>query len=218
MTPSERKEHSEKILREKGISINPNLPLTEEISQIKLKSLDDICKRGIAALLSTQIGIELSENRTDNLNTFIRLMEHFGVYDSLNAKESRLVNGEASQQDVIDIVWEYECYWSLLWALGIVDDITDSSKICDCEMAIRSVSQCEDFEDFKSRCTLRSADEIMDMLDLYYRYHWAVVQHEHIDSNCSVGDLSGDVVYERRRGLEWLVCDTPDWHDISLDT
>jgi hypothetical protein len=56
------------------------------------------------------------------------------------------------------------------------------------------------------------------MLDLYYRYHWAVVQHEYSDSSCPVGDLNGDVVFERRRGLEWLVCDTEDWFDISLDT
>lgn len=218
MTPSERKAASEKLLTEMGVGINPNLPLTEAASEVRLRCLDDICRRAIAALLSTQIGIELSEQRNDNISMFKELMEHFGVADSINAKEARLVNGSFSKQDLIDTIWEYECFWSLAWALGLVDDISDASGICDCLKAIRMVSQCESFEDFRSKCTLRSADEILDMLDLYYRSHWAIVQNRHIDSSCPVGSLDGDVVFERRRGLEWLISDTDDWHDISLDT
>lgn len=218
MTPAERKERTEKLLAEKGIGINPNLPLTEPVSEIQLKSLDDICKRAVAALLSTQIAVELSEQHTDDAASFVNLMKHFGVADSLNNKEKKLVSGNASQQELTDIVWEYECYWSLVWALGLIEDISDASNICDCLTAIRLVSKCSDLEDFKSKCKIRSKDEIMAMLDLYYRYHWAVVQHEHSDSSCPVGDLNGDVVFERRRGLEWLVCDTEDWYDISLDT
>lgn len=218
MTPAERKELSEKMLAKKGIGINPSLPMTESADEAELRSLDDICRRAVAALLSTQIGIELSENNTENIQMFLDLMKHFGADSALNAKEKRVCGGKADEQDITDVVWEYECYWALLWALGIIDDITDASQICDCAEAIRAVSQCGDFDDFKSRCSLRSTDEILDMLDLYYRYHWAVVHHDHIDPSCPVGDLNGEVVFERRRGLEWLISDTDDWHDISLDT
>ena len=218
MTPAERKNRTEKLLAEKGIGINPNLPLIESASEVELKSLDDICKRAIAALLSTQTGIELNEQRTDNVVSFINLMEHFGVKDILNQKEKKLIDGSATQQDLTDIVWEYESYWSLVWALGLIDDISDATDICDCLTAIRLVSKCSDFENFKSKCKLRSKDEILDMLDLYYRYHWAVVHNEHFDKSCPTGGLSGDVVFERRRGLEWLISDIEDWYDISLDT
>ena len=218
MTPLERKAATEKILAQKGIGINPHLPPTEDVSEINLRSLDEICKRAIASLLSTQIGIELGEQNKENIGFFTNLMKQFGVADSLNAKEARLADGSFSQQDIVDVVWEYECFWSLIWALGLVDDISDASEICDCAMAIRLVSQCRNFEDFRSKCSLRSPDEIMDMLDLYYRYHWAVVQNMHIDKNCSIGTLNGEVVFERRRGLEWLISNINDWHDISLDT
>jgi hypothetical protein len=218
MTPAERKEHSEKIISAKGIGINPNLPLTEPASQVKLRSLDDICKRAVAALLSTQVGFGRSEQNDEDVNYFVGLMDFFGVKNCLNAKERRLVDGSYVQQDIIDVVWEYESYWALVWALRLVEDITDAENICDCPQAVRFVSQCGSFEEFKSKCTLRSADEIMDMLDLYYRYHWAVVQHEKIDRKCPIGGLNSDAVFERRRGLEWLVCDTEDWNDISLDT
>lgn len=218
MTPADRKERTEKLLAEKGIGINPNLPLIESADDITLKSTDDICKRAVAALLSTQAGIELNEQHPDDAASFVNLMEHFGVKDSLNSKEKKLLDGSASQQDLTDIVWEYECYWSLVWALGLIDDISEASSICDCLTAIRLVSKCSDLDDFRSKCKLRSKDVILDMLDYFYRCHWAVVQNENIDSSCPVGDLNGDVVFERRRGLEWLICDTEDWYDISLDT
>lgn len=218
MTPVERKAKTEKILAANGIGINPHLPFIESASEIKLKSIDDICKRAIGALLATQLGVQLNEQRNEDAAMFVKLMNHFGVIEQLNSKEKKLLNGTATQQDFTDIVWEYECYWSLVWALELVDDITDASDICDCPTAIQFVSKCGSYDEFKSRCKLRSADEILDMLDLYYRYHWAVVHHEHIDSNCPIGNLNGDVVFERRRGLEWLICDTEDWYDISLDT
>ena len=218
MAPDERKANSEKIIAAKGIGINPGLPLTEPASQIKLRSLDEVCRRAVAALLSTQVGFGRSEQNDEDVNYFVGLMDYFGVKDCLNAKERRLVDGSYTQQDVIDVVWEYESYWTLVWALGLVDDITDAENICDCPQAVRFVSQSGSYEEFREKCSLRSADEIMDMLDLYYRYHWAVVQHESIDTKCPIGGLNTDAVSERRRGLEWLVCDTADWNDISLDT
>ena len=217
MTPEKRKQATEKFLAEEGIAFNTGLPCTESASEIRLKSIDDICKRAIAALLSTQVAVELNEGHTKDAGFFVGLIDHFSVRDSLNQVEKRLLDGTCSKQDITDIVWEYECYWSLVWALGLVENITDADSICDCKTAINLVSQCESFEDFKSGCSLRSADEILDMLDLYYRYHWAVVQ-KRIVPDTPIGDLEGEVVYERRRGLEWLVCDTEDWYDISLDT
>ena len=145
-------------------------------------------------------------------------MDYFGVKDCLNAKERRLTDGSYVQQDIIDVVWEYESYWTLVWALGLVEDITDAEDICDCPQAVRFVSQSGSYEEFRGKCSLRSAEEIMDMLDLYYRYHWAVVQHEQIDKKFPIGGLNTDAVSERRRGLEWLISDTDDWNRISLDT
>jgi hypothetical protein len=218
MTPSERKANSERIIAEKGIGINPSLPLTAPASQVRLRSLDDICRRAIAALLSTQVGFGRSEQNDEEVNYFVGLMDYFGVKDCLNAKERRLADGSYVQQDIIDVVWEYESYWTLVWALGLVDDITDAEDICDCAKAVRFVSQSGSYEEFREKCSLRSADEIMDMLDLYYRYHWAVVQHEQINKDFPIGGLNTDAVSERRRGLEWLVCDTADWNDIPCHT
>lgn len=107
--------------------------------------------------------------------------------------------------------------WAVVWSLGLVDDIKEANEICDCQKAIGLVSHCKSYEEFKKQCHTRSVDEILDMLDLYYRYHWACVE-KRIHPETPIGDLNPEVVWERRRGLEWLVSEEADWYEISLDT
>lgn len=217
-SPQERKERSEQKILKKGIGINKWLPMIPPSSTVKLRDIDDICRRAIAALLSTQVAFEISNQNYKDVKFFVDLMKQFNVSDCLNAKEQNLVNAVFSQQDVTDVIWEYECYWSLVWALGLVDDIEDAGTVCDCETAVHLVADCGSYEEFRSKCKIRDIEEILDMLDLYYRYHWATVQHKWIDKELPIGDLNEEIVFERRRGLEWLISDEDNWYDISLDT
>lgn len=218
MAPEERKANSERILTEKGVGIEEELFPLKPASEVKLRSLDDICRRAIAALLSTQAAIELNDNNPDGAEKFRRLVIYFGVEDCLNNYENHVINNDEPQPFIEAVVWEYESSWALFWALGLVDDITDASSICDCAKAISFVSQCESYEDFKSHCKLRSADEILDMADLYFRYDWACDHHKSVDPDWPVGALDPDVVYERRLGLEWIMGSTDDWFNMTLNT
>ena len=166
----------------------------------------------------TQYTLELGNEKPENVSFFVGLLKQFGVEDALNAKERKLYSMQFGQQDALDVVWEYECYWSLVWALGLIEDIRDASEICDCDTAIRLVAGCKSLQEFEAQCKLRSIDEILDMLDLYYRYHWACVQKRAIDPTLPTGNLNEEVVFERRRGLEWLISEEDDWHDIALHT
>ncbi len=217
-TPQERKALSEQKIRAKGIGVFEGLPMIPPANEVCQKSLDAICKRAIAALLSTQIACDISEQQYGNVKFFIDLMKKYGVFDGLNEKEKHLVNGMFDQQDVVDVVWEYECFWALAWTLGLVEDISDASQICDCQKAVHLVSDCDSYEAFCRNCKPRDIEEILDMLDLYYRYHWACVQNMHVDKNLPIGDLNMEVVFERRRGLEWLISQENDWHEIALHT
>lgn len=216
--PEKRKENSEQKLIEKGIGINKSLPVIPTYDKIKLKDIDTVCKRAITSLISIQLAFDLPNQNDEDIRFILELMDKYNVKDCVNSKEQKLVNNEFSDQDLSDIVWEYECYWSLVWALGLIDDIEDAGGICDCDVAIHLVSDCDSYDEFKSKCKLRDIEEILDMLDLYYRYHWATVQQRCIDSNFPIGDLNEEVVFERRRGLEWLISDKNDWYDILLDT
>lgn len=215
----ERREKSNTKIKNMGIACLENLPTREDAQGQKLKSLDVICKRAIACLLSTQIACDINENGNyeESKELFTKLLKEFSVEEYLNDKEKRIFNGEYTPQDAIDVTWTYEAYWSLVWVLGLIEDISLPSNICDCEKAIKLVGDNKNFDEFKSKCKLRDVNEILDMLDLYYRYHWAC-EEKRINPNTDIGNLNPDVVIERRRGLEWLFAIEDDWFKILLDT
>ena len=65
---------------------------------------------------------------------------------------------------------------------------------------------------------LRSANDILNMSDLIYRYHWAIRQAK-LDGAPEPAGLSGSVVSERHHALNWLTYYfDADWDDVSTDT
>ncbi|MDO5558920.1 MAG: DUF4272 domain-containing protein [Oscillospiraceae bacterium] len=215
----QRRENSNTKIKKLGIACFEQLPLLPDSSQVKIRDIDQICSRAVACLLSTQLACDLanSENSKQSTELFSKLLTNFGVENELIAKEKRLFDNKYSQQDIVDVIWTYEAYWSLVWALGLVDDIEIPDDICDCHTAVHLVADCKNYDTFKESCSLRDTDQILDMLDLYYRYHWAC-EDKRLKPDTNIGSLNPEVVVERRRGLEWLISEETDWNDISLDT
>lgn len=220
-TPEQRRIKNNTFIKNMGIACYENLPMIESSSDVVLKDLDTICKRAIACLLSTQLAcdIQAKQNYEHSKAMFSKLLNEYGVENYLLDSEKKLFNNTYNEQDVINVVWTYECYWSLIWALGLIndDEIKIPNDVCNCEKAVAFVSSCKSFEEFKNKTRIRNIEEILDMLDLYYRYHWACVEKE-INPNTNIGSLDPGVVLERRKGLEWLISDIYDWNTISLDT
>ncbi len=212
-----RREKSNQIIQSKGITCFENLPFIEESSEVQLKDLDTICRRALASIIVIQLACEIKEGKDESHDFCTILLKKYGVKDDINEKEKRVIEGKYSNQDLIDLDWEYEDYWALVWALGLIDDITDATDICDCDQAVHLALSCKNLEEFKRSCNLRDVSDILDMLDLYYRYHWAVVEKQ-INPETKIGNLDSSVVIERRRALEWLFSEEEDWYHISLDT
>ena len=214
----ERKNKSEKRLKEMGIAYNEWLPLVESAEDVRLRSIEDICRRAVTCLLSIQLSCDIAQGEyEESKQLFSKLLEKYSVNNYLIEKERKLFDGSYSEQDAVDIAWTYEAYWSLVWALNLIDDISDASEICDCQKAIDLVSRCETLEEFQHQCHLRDVDEILDMLDLFYRYDWACTE-KRLNPDTPIGNLNPEVVVERRRGLEWLISEKDDWFDIPLNT
>lgn len=241
ITPEARKEKSIAYLKEKGIPYFRYLPTIESSNDVNLKSLDNVCKRAATCLFSTQIACDVRDDGDYEKSKLIfgGLVKLFGLEDELFPIEKRIFNNDFSRQDILDVVWTYECYWMLLWALGIIDteEVITPDKICDSKKAIaifqefmmpiinHNFSKSKNFkllsdttfENFKKAAHFRDVEEILDMLDLYYRYHWACVQHR-IDHGKTEFIIDEEIVLERRRALEWLISDEFDWNNIRLDT
>ena len=217
----ERRRKNNEFLARKGITYLENLPILEDEMKNDFRNIDDICKRAIACLISIQLACDINNgaNYEESRDFCSKMITMYGVQDAVIPKEKRLYNGTYTKQDVLDITWSYECYWSLVWALGLVDTNEFApNSICNCQKAIDLVVSCKTYQEFKNRCNLRDLDEILDMLDLHYRFHWACVEKRVNPDSTNISDLNPEVVYERRRGLEWLFSNEDDWYNISLDT
>lgn len=217
--PYKRRLKSNGIIESQGITCYENLPMIEDSSEVQLKDKDIICKRAIACLISTQLACDIDRDKgyEEAFDFAKKLLDKYDVEDSLLDIEKKLFNGDYTEQDVIDVTWTYEAYWCLVWALGLINKLKFPGELCDVEEAIRLVAVCEDYDSFKEKCKIRDVEEILDAVDLYYRYHWACVEKT-INPEVCIGKLNPEVVIERRRGLEWLVHEESDWNDISLDT
>lgn len=211
-----RREKNNKFLKKNKISFSEKLMTRWEDSSVKIKHLEMICKRAVACFFVIQIACDIAkDDYEESVKFFKPMLEQFGVMDYLNSKENRILDGTYSTQDAIDMDWAYEAYWSLCWALGLVKDIKEGSEVCDCQKAIDIMMSCKSTEEFMKKCKLRSTDEILDMLDLYYRYNWAINDAK-VCEESSIGNLNPSVVIERRRGLEWLVSEEDDWYEIDM--
>lgn len=210
----ERRTKNNQYINDNGITVNENLTCFLQDEDIKLKSIDEICKRAIACLLTVQIACDINNGKyKESLDSFLPLYKIYDAYNCLNSKEMRIINGTYTNQDVIDMDWAYEAYWALCWCLGLVDDIKNASILCDCKKSISFIENSDSLNDFKSKCTLRPLDEILDMYDLYFRYNWAINNHK-VNSNTKIGSLDPSVVIERRRGLEWALSLESDWYNL----
>ena len=211
-----RREKNNKIVSKKKVSTSDMLMTRWEDDGVTLKDKETICKRAIACFCVIQIACDIGNNNyEEGLNYFKPLLEKFGVMDQLNSKEKRIIDGTYSMQDAIDMDWAYEAFWSLCWCLGFVRDISDASKVCDCQKAISLIRSCESVQDLVKKSKLRSKEEVLDVLDLYFRYNWAINDAK-VNPQASIGKLNPSIVIERRRGLEWLVTEVEDWYDLTL--
>lgn len=119
----------------------------------------------------------------------------------------------------LNIGWTIECCYSLAWVLGLIptEEMERPFQMAQAYELFQFIKPFNNFKDFIASCNMRQPPELMDMLDLYYNYHWACVDNR-LNPNTKCGDLNEEIVMERRKALEWLFCEDKDWNEISLDT
>ena len=204
------------FLQEKGIITNNNLMCND--ANMQIRPVDEIIERAVASLIVIQVACDINYDQfsEESMAKANFLLDYFGVKGALNSKEERIMNLCYTKQDCLDMDWAYEANWALLWALGLIDDdIRNPNILADCEKAM-SLLKGSSSKKFKDRCKVRSLDEILDMYDLYYRYHWAT-NEICLQQEFNPTIINDDVIVERRRGLEWLLSPcADDWYDIDL--
>lgn len=207
---TQRKKRNLKLITREGIAFDKSLSCLFEDSKVQLKSLDDVCKMALLSGIIAQLGFIYGAN-VDRASanaakaTVVEKIKVFGVEAYIGAKEQRIIEGNCSEQDIVDANWYFESAWALYWCLGLVDDIKDGGAVCEVSKVLAIANRCQSFDEFKSQCCLKAKEEILDMHDLYYRYYWAVEENWN-DKSYKIGSLNSSVVIERRKALEWVLC------------
>lgn len=218
-TAEQRKQLSIEKLKSQNIHYIDWLPVIEDESVAQLKTPEEIAKRLIACMLCIQASFD---QRNDDYDVEIvifyqKLLRQFQI-DNLTEKELIVFEQKGDEQDLLNMTWKYEACWSLLWALGLIDELKFPNEPMtgdECQLAIDLVANNADIDEFLSKVKMRSLEEILDQADLTYRYHWACVDAR---INNKEVNLFESVVMERRAGLEWLFTANADWDYPNLNT
>ena len=203
-TAQERKDISIEILKSQGVPFTLHLPLRYETSEITPREKDEVIARAICSFAAIMCACsirdegKLADEGKQGARDF--LTNRYGCIDKLTRMERRVIEGEASYDEAVNTGWKYESLWALMWAMGLVEELSFPSEICDCKFVMDTFIG----GDFTERVKLRDTDEILQALDLIYRYHWACV-NARVHGTSGAG-LNEEVVMERRGGLEWLCC------------
>lgn len=206
-----RKGKSISFLETKGVKVSSSLPCIEDVNDVELRSLKEILDRTYALLLTAAKGEGVEQN---NLQ---RLKDDKGI-NSLSPKEQEIFRSEnLGDQDRAYATWRYESLYTMMWAIGMMEELKYPSEICDVKTIVGKLFQ-PSREDFESSIHLRSKEEILDELDKTYRMNWACVDAR-IKGQKPSGNINPSVVYERHYALNWLTkYQDQKWDDVSTDT
>ncbi|GJM75770.1 hypothetical protein HMSSN036_79860 [Paenibacillus macerans] len=137
---AERKQRNLAYLKEKQIPYLEHLPELPPLSELKVKSREEIARRAAALLIVIQYACDVAqESDLAESKAFVTgLLDQFGVADELTELERDLLEqAEPARQAAVNLTWQYEAYWALLWALGMVDSLDFPDHTCDCDLRFR---------------------------------------------------------------------------------
>ena len=211
----QRKEKSEKIVAESGVKVNVNLPAIDSEAEARIRTPKEIAERAVVLAMTNFVAF--------NNVTGEQALDFFKKYELDNLitpKERDFLNNPTDEKKNIES-WKCEDIWVLMWALNKVPELgfpnvlADLNKIPPEEYPIHPDKDPRDF--INSINATRSAAEILDANDLYYRLDWACVDNR--INGRETQEVHPGVVYERHYALNWLInYRDQDWDDVSCDT
>ncbi len=208
----ERRQRSMDILAGENVPLNEWLPVIETTEQLELPTQEQVLDRALALIVLAAKGEGVEEG------TIAMLVRDYGLQDAFSPREQQLMAlDEITLQQAAEMTWRYEAAHTLFWALGFVEELEGPRSQCDVKALIELINEY-DRKAFSEKAALRSEAEILDQVDLIYRYRWALVEAR-INGEEPPAGLDPDVAMERHQALNWLMYHAETgWDDVPLDT
>jgi hypothetical protein len=209
-----RRDRTRRTIESEGIPFNAFLPGMELESEVKLRTPREIAERvvglTVAAALAQGAPKELLETRLAPLQLRTVLTpEELAFFDE----------AAPSQRQLAKFSWGIESAVTLLWAIGAEPSpLGRPDHECDVQ-AIYDLVITNGVSGLEAKARARTRAELLDMVDLTYCYHWAVVDEVQVHNRSAPGGLMPGITYERLRSLNWLMhYMDAEWDDVTTDT
>ncbi len=213
LTGQERKEFSNKFLKQKGVPILEHLPLVEDFTEAKFRDKNEVAKK--AVVLYGLIHVAHREKTSKEMTEYFK---KYNLWNTVSPVErDYLEKQNKTDQDNNPVTWRVENLNVLLWALGNFDTLSFPTTMCDFSNYKNLPNLEIDPTKWISNSKLRDTEDILNETDLIYRIHWATRQAG-LKGKPMPANISEDIVMERHFALNWLTMYAEDWDDITTDT
>ncbi|MEI5907015.1 DUF4272 domain-containing protein [Bacillus spongiae] len=205
------KEKSEEIIKEYGVTSNPNLPTIEYQG---LRRSEDIISRVTVMAGMVYIAFQAPPAVIREWIHEQRLNQYMTEFEKNILEKDRL---EVTPSELLKLKWYLESLWALVWVLDINTNFQPHEPVGnDLLNMVPDVKKKQDFTILQTNNLTRNIKEIYEQTDLYYRLHWYCVdsklkgiKHFRFDEG---------TIKERRQALEWVISPKVEWEDIDLST
>jgi hypothetical protein len=214
----ERKARSEIALAQRGIQVNSALPPVISAAEVQWRPAPEVAGRALALVT---VAIYAESLRKGQPLSVELLQERLPIaFEHLSPKEKAFLrNSEADAESLEQMSWRYESAALLAWALGLFSLRPFPDRVCDAGKLALTLQNSITAAYLEQRARLRSANELLDMLDLHYRLHWLTREAELGRLEELPLGLEPDVVMERHYALNWLVrFENAQWDKVDTPT
>ena len=224
LTADERKAYTTELLKARNIPYNEHLPAIETSEDVNLRDPADVLKRALTSLIIIQLACDIANEKVtpENVELVKSILKAYGLENELTDVEQKVLNLEATEQEVINTVWRYESIWPLFWALGFISCLEFPNKICDSTALTKMFfgsDKYKSLDDIIKDINPQNIELVLDEADLIFRLDWACTDARVKGAPIPAG-MDNSVVVERHRGMNWLIntYEAEDWDTVSAHT
>ncbi|MBO9728143.1 MAG: DUF4272 domain-containing protein [Chitinophaga sp.] len=210
-----RKQKSIAQLKQLQVKTTPNLPVITDESQVTLRSVREVAERVAVLAAVNAVAFDYLEG-----DTVISYLQQHQLWDKTTPAEKAFLADPQEEQKTRE-TWKCEDIWVLLWALNKVPSLGEMDTLCNLDMVPEAEFPFRGLDSdpavfLAGATSLRTAGDILDANDLYYRANWACVDARLKGEEAPVHP---GIVYERHYALNWLInYREQPWDDVSCDT
>ena len=182
-------------MRGEGVPLDPDRPLVESESQVRLRTPQEVADRTLALTLTAMKAEGMDHN------VMLEIVIEREARSLFTDEERAFIDDPTpSESDCTKFAASFEAAWALIWALRLIrEPLSKPCESCDNERLVEIVRDTPDLAAY----ALREPGRVLDKLDLFLRYAWAVKQALD-EGRKPPSQINPDVALERYHALSWL--------------